>query len=278
MPLVARSCLVFLLLLILQLSFANYTPTCAFLATPVAATPIKSSSTKTRVALSIRAGSSSGSTHSNNSLMKRSRSSSDDSSNGKSSNKRFSIKSLLAKRSLAVWSVFQVVCLLANAIKRLIPIAAEPILQNDLLPWQWTMYVGFAIFMAYTEGYKAFQLKFSPLVVQRAFGLSDQTPNLFNYILSGPYAMGLFGATKKRMIVSWSVTIFVLALVPIVKRLPYPYRAIVDAGVIVGLSYGALATIWQTIRGLCGVLPNVDPCLPPSQDEGAGADDNEKKK
>ena len=41
------------------------------------------------------------------------------------------------------------------------------------------------------------------------------------------------------MIVSWSVSIGVAVIVAAVKRLSYPWRNIVDAGVVVGLSWGA---------------------------------------
>lgn len=81
------------------------------------------------------------------------------------------------------------------------------------------------------EGYKGFQQKFSPLVVKRSFTLGSGSTSFLHYLLAPLYSMGLFHATKKRMIVSWSVTIGVAAIVAAVKRLPYPYRNIVDAGV-----------------------------------------------
>jgi len=175
--------------------------------------------------------------------------------------KSTSLRSLVVKRTLACWSVLQVVSILANAIKRLLPVAMEPLIQNDMQPIQWAMYIGWAIYMGYVEGYQAFQLKFSPLVVKRAFGLSTHL-NPLNCVLAGPYAMGLFGATKKRMIVSWSITAGVFALVKIVKKLPYPYRAIVDAGVVVGLTYGTLSMLWQTARAMFGYESDVDPQYP----------------
>ena len=115
-------------------------------------------------------------------------------------------------------------------------------------------------------GYQAFQLKFSPLVVERAFGLNENLTPL-RFLLAGPYSMGLFGATKKRMIVSRAVTAAVVAVVVAVKRLPYPYRSIIDAGVVAGLSYGSMATLVMYVRGLFGKLPGVDPCLPGTDDK-----------
>ena len=172
-----------------------------------------------------------------------------------------SIRQTTMKNVLGIWSVLQVLSILLNAVKRLIPIALEPIIKKDLEPMQAVICVVWCIYMAYTEGYQAFQRKFSPLVVKRAFGLSRQ-PTILKCLLAGPYSMGLFGSTKKRMIVSWSVTLGVFAIVKAVKKLPYPWRSIVDAGVVVGLTYGALSMCIQTVRACFGWSPDCDECLP----------------
>lgn len=76
--------------------------------------------------------------------------------------------------------------------------------------------------------------------------------------------MGLFHATKKRMTVSWGVTLGVAGIVAAVKRLPYPWRNIVDAGVLVGLTWGSLAVaagyIWALVKGRTPI--SADPCFP----------------
>ena len=85
--------------------------------------------------------------------------------------------------------------------------------------------------------------------------------NFWNVVLAGPYAMGMFSATRNRMIVSWGVTIGVTALVQIVKKMSYPYRNIVDVGVVSGLSWGCCALVWILYQTWStGVLPAVDPC------------------
>lgn len=177
-----------------------------------------------------------------------------------------SIRSTTVKNLLGVWSVLQVLSILFNAVKRLVPIALEPILKKELEPYQAVVCVVWCIYMAYTEGYQAFQRKFSPLVVKRAFGLS-KNPSILKCLLAGPYSMGLFGATKNRMMVSWGVTIGVFAIVKAVKKLPYPWRSIVDAGVVVGLTYGALSMCLQTVRALFGWSPDCDECLDDKKDE-----------
>lgn len=120
------------------------------------------------------------------------------------------------------------------------------------------------LWFAYVEGYKGFQTKFSPLVVSRSFTLQPSS-SPFHHLLFAPfYSMGLFHATKKRMIISWSVSIGVAVIVAAVKRLPYPWRNIVDAGVVVGLTWGTISILGGYIISLItGIAPiDVDPSLP----------------
>lgn len=75
--------------------------------------------------------------------------------------------------------------------------------------------------------------------------------------------MGLIHATRKRMITSWAVTLGVAGIVAAVKRLPPVGRCIVDAGVVVGLTWGSISILvnfFQAIR--TGTPPSVDACLP----------------
>lgn len=165
---------------------------------------------------------------------------------------------------LAMWCVFQVFYILYNAIRRLVDRALLPLKEQDLTAWQWLLYAASIGTMGYKEGYEAFYLKWAPLVVKRAFMLGSTAKypvNFWNVVLAGPYAMGMFSATRNRMIVSWGVTIGVTTLVQIVKKMSYPYRNIVDAGVVCGLSGGCCALLWTFYQTWStGVLPAVDPC------------------
>lgn len=163
------------------------------------------------------------------------------------------------------WGVVGMIAILANAIGRLAPIAAEPFMRGGLSPLHWASYAAAIAMFAYVEGYKAFQLKFSPLVVSRAFTLGPEggrcTP--LRAVFAPFYSMGLFHATRKRKIISWSVSIAVLLIVGAVKRLPYPWRSIVDAGVVAGLTWGATSIAWIYAKALRGTLPTVSTELPP---------------
>jgi len=122
------------------------------------------------------------------------------------------------------------------------------------------------LFFAYVEGYKGFHLKFSPLVVKRSFTLvigTQQGNNPINYLLAPLFSMGLFSATRKRMIVSWSISIGVAIIVALVKKLSPVPRCILDAGVVVGLSVGSISILYHYLRSMItGTLPTIDPCLP----------------
>lgn len=166
-----------------------------------------------------------------------------------------------------IWGSFGVVMILGKSMKRIVPIALEPFngVSSPLSTFQLGSYIGMCLWFAYVEGYKGFQLKFSPLVVARAQTLKPFTKGSpIHHTIFGPfYAMGLFHATKKRKIVSWSVTIGVGLIVAAVKRLPYPWRNIIDAGVIVGLSWGSLSIITEWIKAcVMGIETKTDPALP----------------
>lgn len=166
-------------------------------------------------------------------------------------------------RGFAVgWAVCGMLGILGSAIKRLAPIAIQPLRAQDLTLLQWGAYISTIVFFAYVEGYKAFQLKFSPLVVRRAMTLKEPSATAADVVLGPFYSMGLFHATRKRKIVSWSVSIAIFAIVGVVKRLPYPWRSIIDAGVCAGLSWGSISMAAIYINALTGNPPSIDPQLP----------------
>ena len=73
----------------------------------------------------------------------------------------------------SAWGGLGVMYILYNPIKRLLPMAllpfgAEAGEAHALGPLGWAAYAAWVAFMAYTEGYKAFQLKFCPMVTANA--------------------------------------------------------------------------------------------------------------
>lgn len=162
---------------------------------------------------------------------------------------------------LSLWGVGGVTALLASAIWRLTPLAVEPIRAGSLQAWHWPVMVVWIGFMAWAEGYRGFQTKFSPRTAARALHLGRH-PTPLRAALAPLFCMGFFGATRKVRITAWSVTTMVICLVLLVGALDQPWRGIVDAGVVIGLLWGVLSLLAFFVRGLVtGELP-VDPELP----------------
>jgi hypothetical protein len=160
----------------------------------------------------------------------------------------------------AAWGVGGLVVLLTRSIWKLTPMALEP-LDMDLAWWHWLAYVGSVVFMAYSEGYKGFQKGFSPRVVARGVHLM-RNPSVLRVLFAPAFCMGLFHATRKRQIVAWSVLIGVAGLVVLIRNVDQPWRGIIDAGVVVGLSWGTLAILAFAWRALKGGTLTVDPDVP----------------
>lgn len=160
----------------------------------------------------------------------------------------------------ALWGVLGVAWLLGSAVLRLAPKAAAA-LEAPLSPLQWAFGIGFGLFMAYAEGYRGFQRAFSPRVVARARWLRRH-PRPLPALLAPLFCMGLFHATPKRLRVSWGITLMVVGLIAGVRHLPAPWRGLVDAGVVVGLSWGTAAILgWGLVALTGGALP-VAPDVP----------------
>lgn len=73
--------------------------------------------------------------------------------------------------------------------------------------------------------------------------------------------MGYFHATRRRQIISLSLTAGIIVLILAVHRLAQPWRGIVDAGVVVGLVWGVVSLFWYSIKafatGTCDCSPEV---------------------
>lgn len=169
-----------------------------------------------------------------------------------------------SKLASSIYGTGGVLYILSKAIRRVLPIALEPFSEGatPLTQLQLCAYVVTCLWFAYVEGYKGFQTKFAPLVVSRSFTMEFGSSKFHHYLLAPFYSMGLFHATKKRMIVSWSVTLGVAGIVSAVKKLPYPWRNIVDAGVVVGLTWGCVSIVAHYIKALVTGATPADPALP----------------
>ncbi len=162
----------------------------------------------------------------------------------------------------AVWGLAGVVLLLGSAVYRLAPIALEGLRQQ--LQWQhWLFLVIVLVFMAYAEGYRAFQQGFSPRVAARARYLAER-PSLLHALCAPLFCMAYFHAPKRRMITSLSVTAGIIVLIILVRLLSQPWRGIIDAGVVVGLAWGLAALVVFSVRAFTAERFDYSPEVPES--------------
>lgn len=134
------------------------------------------------------------------------------------------------------WGVGGVLFLLIFAIFRLAPMALE-LGNSPMSQVHWLALIFSVIYMGYAEGYKGFHLGFAPRVVVRARYLAEN-PRPLHVLLAPLFCMGYIYATRRRQILSFALTALIICFVLIARSMPQPWRGIVDAGVVVGLSFG----------------------------------------
>jgi len=148
-----------------------------------------------------------------------------------------------------VWGTLGFFALLFEALYRLGPIAWEAMSSPMLAWWHWGSLVLWVAIMAYSEGYRGFQKRFSPRFAARAMLLAD-SPTLARGLLAPLFCMGLFHATRRVLIVSWGIVVGVVLLIILIRQLDQPWRGIVDAGVVVGLAWGLAASVAWVIQAV----------------------------
>ena len=161
----------------------------------------------------------------------------------------------------ALWGVTGVVLMLVSGVARVLPWAVEPWLDGSLQWWHAGLYAGSIAFNAWAEGYRGFQRGVAPRVAARAEYLS-RNPTLVNTILAPLFVGGFYGATRRRLISRYILLLGIVALVVLIRSAPQPWRGIVDAGVVVGLGWGAVAVVMAWLRVLNGHPPEAHHDVP----------------
>ena len=149
---------------------------------------------------------------------------------------------------IAAWGIGGVCLLLVQAVLRLGPIAIEPI-EDGMTGAEWGVWVAWVAANAYMEGYRGFQTRFSPRVVQRAFFLA-KNPRPLHVLLAPVFCMSYFYASRRGKIVAWALLVFIVCAVIAMRFLPQPWRGIIDAGVVIGLVWGLVAILVFWARAL----------------------------
>ncbi len=152
-----------------------------------------------------------------------------------------------------VWGIGGVIALLSLALYRLSPHAVE-MFNHELGLWHYVGLVVSCAFMAYSEGYKGFQKAFSPRVVARAHHLTTPAAKPHWKWLAPFFCMSYFAAPRKRKIVVGILTTFIVLCVILIRYLSQPWRGIIDAGVVVGLSWGIISILCFCFQAVTGKL------------------------
>jgi hypothetical protein len=163
----------------------------------------------------------------------------------------------------AIWGLAGVFALIGSAVYRLSIIAVNAF-SYQFLWYHWTCLTLLIYFMAYAEGFRAFQQGFSPRVAARAKYLNDH-PVLLHSLLAPLFCMAYFHAPRRRRITSISVTTGIIILVILVRLLPQPWRGIVDGGVVVGLAWGLVTLFIFSVQAFTTDTFNHPPEVPEDQ-------------
>ena len=146
----------------------------------------------------------------------------------------------------SVWAVTGFSLLILFAVFRLGKIAFNSL--NHGLQWyHWLALLLSIIIMAYSEGYRGFQQKFSPRFAARCLHLS-QNPKALHVCLAPLFCMGFFHTTRARKIATFALSLMILCFVQIAHLLPDPWRGILDLGVVTGLIWGLASLYIQLFK------------------------------
>jgi len=150
----------------------------------------------------------------------------------------------------ALWGLCGIWLLLGNAIFRLGHISWQMFAQPMELV-HWLALIVSLVFFGVFEGYRGFQQNFSPRVAARIHYLAAN-PTPVRVLLAPVFCMGFFHIQRKRQIITICLTLGIIALVQLVHMLEQPWRGIIDAGVVVGLSWGLISLTLFTCQAFFG--------------------------
>lgn len=163
----------------------------------------------------------------------------------------------------ALWAVTGFSLLILFAIKRLSAVSWDT-LNSDLQWFHWLALLISIVIMAYSEGYKGFHQKFSPRFAARCSHLRHH-PRTLHVLLAPLFCMGFFHATRARKITTFAVSFMILCFIIVARFLPYPWRGILDIGVVTGLVLGLLSLYYYLIKAFSSADFNHSAELPTKQ-------------
>lgn len=146
----------------------------------------------------------------------------------------------------SIWGVIGAITLLSFAVSRMTGHTMEAF-TYQLGIWHYLVLVAWTFFMGYSEGYRGFQKGYSPRVASRAIYLRDRCTWL-RLFLAPFFCLGFLHATRRRQITVVVLLVLITLIVVLFRQIPQPWRGVLDFGVVVGLSWGILATIIYYVK------------------------------
>jgi len=163
-------------------------------------------------------------------------------------------------RFAVAWAILGWAGVLAFAIGRLSAVAQDALAQ-ELSIAQLAVLVANTGLMAWAEGYRGFQQRFSPRAAARVLWLSRHaTPA--TALLAPVFCVGFLGATPRVLRLTWTGTALIVLAVVAVQQLPQPWRGVVDVGVVVGLTWGLVSFLALCRTALASGRYPADPAVP----------------
>ena len=160
----------------------------------------------------------------------------------------------------STWGIIGVLALLIIPIARLFPIAMD-VFNHELLWYHWLSLGANTLFMGYSEGYKGFHRSFAPRVAARALVLW-RNPRPLHALLGPLFCLGFLHTTRTRKIRVYALTAMIIGFIYLAQALSQPWRGILDAGVVVGLTFGSLSLLYWLGVACTAERFSVSPELP----------------
>ncbi len=159
-----------------------------------------------------------------------------------------------------IWGLVGTFGILISAIYRLSFIMVDAF-NYDFFWYHWLVLIITIPLMAHSEGYRGFQLNFSPRVAARTKYLFNH-PRLLHVITAPIFCIGYYhiNPSKQKVIIGLSSGIIVLII--LVHYVSQPWRGIIDVGVVVGLTWGVVSLFIFCIMAFTSKRFNHSPEVP----------------
>ena len=166
-----------------------------------------------------------------------------------------------AATGIALYAFVTIAFILFGAVAGVTAVGLRVREQSISLLQQLTLVLNLVFFVV-VEGYLGFHRSWAPVTARRCFlaGFAAKVPSSASStcaaLFAPVFAMGFFFASRRRLIISYVLTFFIVGVVMAVKQSPSPWHEIIDCGVGAGLGAGTLSFCYFFVKCMCdGVLP-----------------------